>query len=96
MSFDFENITACGENCIACLKRRNGLCQGCRESDGRCLEWKESGFCPIHSCAREHSVLFCGLCGDFPCGLLKKTIVWRKNVVSELAALAEVYRKQNG
>lgn len=95
MSVDFTTITACGENCSGCKKRESGLCQGCRASDGRCTEWRESGECPIHRCAREHGALFCGLCEDFPCGRLAATVVWRERAVQELTVLAEEYRRQH-
>ena len=59
---DFTKITACGECCVGCKKRDDGICQGCIESDGYCTEWEKSNGCPIHKCAKEHNVQFCGLC----------------------------------
>jgi len=35
---DFTKITACGECCVGCKKKKEGLCQGCIESDGHCKE----------------------------------------------------------
>lgn len=90
---DFAAVTACGENCTGCAKRAQGICAGCIESDGHCEEWKESGVCPIHRCAREHGVQFCGLCGEFPCGWLVKKVVWRPNLVEEHVRLAQAYRQ---
>ncbi len=58
--------------------QEKGICQGCIESDGHCMEWTQSNGCPIHKCAREHNVQFCGLCKEFPCEWLIKKIVWRK------------------
>lgn len=90
---DFAAVTACGENCTGCAKRAQGICAGCIESDGHCEEWKESGVCPIHRCAREHGVQFCGLCAEFPCGWLVKKVVWRPNLVEEHVRLAQAYRQ---
>lgn len=91
---NFERITACGECCDGCPKHRDGFCQGCRETDGHCAEWKESGGCSIHRCVSEHGTLFCGLCEAFPCDKLAKTIVWRENVVEEMKALVRAYRDE--
>jgi len=88
---DFTKITACGECCAGCKKKENGLCEGCIESDGHCKEWAESGQCPIHKCAREHGVQFCGLCSKFPCGELTKKIHWNPNIVEHLTKLANGY-----
>lgn len=94
-NIDFATITACGECCVGCRKKEDGICQGCIESDGHCMEWAQSNGCPIHKCAREHDVQFCGLCEEFPCEWLIQKIVWRKNVVEELTELANLYHKQN-
>ncbi len=59
------------------------------------MEWTQSNGCPIHKCAREHNVLFCGLCKEFPCEWLVQKIVWRENAVEELTELAKLYYKQN-
>jgi len=93
---DFKAITACGECCTDCKKKESGICRGCIESDGYCEEWAQSGSCPIHKCAREHNVQFCGLCGEFPCEWLVKKLVWRKNAVEELTELAEKYKSSLG
>ena len=69
-NIDFTTITACGECCVGCKKKEDGICQGCIESDGYCMEWTQSNGCPIHKCAREHKVQFCGLCEEFPCDWL--------------------------
>ncbi|MBO5228557.1 MAG: DUF3795 domain-containing protein [Lachnospiraceae bacterium] len=90
---DFDKITACGECCVGCKKKEEGICKGCIESDGLCEEWTGSHGCPIHKCAREHGVWFCGLCAEFPCEWLVNKVVWRPNVVAELRELAEVYYK---
>ena len=89
----FDRITACGECCDGCAKFRGGQCPGCIEADGNVPEWKESGGCPIHQCARRHGVQFCGLCAEFPCDWLKKKIVWNPRAVDRLAELADRYGK---
>lgn len=91
---DFRMLTACGECCVGCRKKEDGLCQGCNESDGNCKEWTESGGCPVYKCAQKHGVLFCGLCAEFPCEGLPEKIHWRPNAVKELAALAKLYRER--
>lgn len=88
---DFTAITACGECCTGCRKKAEGICKGCIESDGHCEEWAQSQGCPIHQCAKEHHVQFCGLCKEFPCEGLTQKIVWRPNVVEELTELADLY-----
>jgi hypothetical protein len=92
----FGGITACGESCTGCAKRAQGLCSGCRETDGRCQEWADTGRCPIHACASRHGVLFCGLCESFPCGQLPALLPWNPAAPAHLAALAAAYRAQNG
>ena len=94
-NIDFTTVTACGECCVGCKKKEDGICQGCIESDGHCVEWEQSNGCPIHKCTREHNVQFCGLCKEFPCEWLIQKVVWRQNVVEELTELANLYRQQN-
>jgi len=89
--FDFSKITACGECCVECKKKEEGLCEGCIESNGHCKEWTESGGCPIHMCAKEHNVQFCGLCDKFPCGDLARKIHWNPNIVEHLTRLTKIY-----
>lgn len=93
-SIDLRRITACGECCDGCPKLADGRCGGCIASDGLCEEWQGSGGCPIHRCAGEHGVTFCGLCGAFPCSRLPEWIHWRKDAVAEIAALARRIRAQ--
>lgn len=93
---DFTTITACGECCEGCKKKEEGICKGCIESDGHCEEWAGSGRCPVHKCASEHKVQFCGLCREFPCEWLVQKVVWRRNVVEELTELANMYYEMNG
>ena len=93
-TIDFTKITACGECCVGCKKKEEGLCEGCIESDGRCMEWAQSGECPVHRCAKNHGVQFCGLCDEFPCDDLPKKIHWKPNVVGHLADLAKAYHAE--
>lgn len=90
---DFTHITPCGECCEGCRKKTDGLCHGCRETDGHCEEWAGSGACPTYACAREHGALFCGVCEHFPCDHLPM-IKWRPDCVRELTELAQQYRKE--
>ena len=91
---DFTKITACGECCTGCKKKADGFCEGCIESNGHCMEWKESKGCPIHKCAREHNVQFCGLCNEFPCEWLPKKVSWNPHIIEDLQNLAEAYNKR--
>ena len=92
--FDFDALTACGENCTGCAKKADGRCKGCIETDGHCEEWAGSGRCPIHSCTRKHGVQFCGLCEVFPCEWLIKKVTWRPDMVGEMTELARIYRER--
>lgn len=40
---DFTTVTACGECCIGCEKKIDGICKGCIEADGYVPEWAGSG-----------------------------------------------------
>ncbi len=91
---DFSTITACGECCIGCTKKINGICRGCIEADGYVPEWAGSGRCRVHECARKHSVQFCGICDEFPCEQLPSVIHWNPNVIEHLSTLAKEYLKQ--
>ena len=50
---DFTTITACGECCVGCSKKKDGFCPGCIESDGRVPEWAGSGMCKVHASFEE-------------------------------------------
>ena len=48
---DFTTVTACGEFCIGCSKKKEGICPGCIETDGWVKGnpqaeyfWKKNGF----------------------------------------------------
>ena len=86
---DFSAVTACGECCTECPKKKDGRCPGCIEADGRVPEWAESGRCKIHACTREHHVRFCGLCGEFPCGRLPSLAHWNPGIVERMTALRD-------
>ncbi len=92
----FDGITACGENCSGCAKKVQGLCSGCRETDGHCQEWAGTGRCPIHACVQAHGALFCGLCECFPCDKLPALLPWNPTAKEHLAALADACRKATG
>lgn len=83
-----EEITACGECCSGCAKRKEGLCPGCIEADGYVPEWSQSGRCRVHACAREHNAQFCGVCPAFPCGKMVEMIHWKQDVAEHMRAMA--------
>lgn len=91
---NFSTITACGECCVDCKKKLDGLCKGCIESDGCVPEWASSGRCKVHACARDHGVQFCGICKEFPCDELVNTIHWNPDIVGHLSGLAKQYQEQ--
>ena len=88
---DFTTITACGECCVGCLKKKDGSCPGCIEADGRVPEWAGSGMCKVHACCKEHNARFCGLCTEFPCEKLPKLISWNPEIVQHLSILRDEY-----
>ena len=89
----WETVTACGEDCSGCAKKKNGLCKGCIEADGCVPEWAASGRCPVHACCRDHRVPFCGLCSAFPCARLPELVHWNPDIVARQRGLAELYRR---
>ena len=88
---DFTTITACGECCVGCSKKKDGSCPGCIESDGRVPEWAESGMCKVHACCKEHNARFCGVCSEFPCDKLPQMISWNPEIIKHLSALRDEY-----
>jgi len=90
---DFSTITSCGECCVACPKKLDGRCPGCIEADGHVPEWAASGRCRVHACARDHQVQFCGLCSAFPCDKLPSLISWNPDIVEQMTALRNEYRR---
>ena len=89
---DYDAITACGEDCTGCEKRRKGACPGCIAADGAVPEWAGSGRCPVHACCRSHHVQFCGLCTEFPCADLQKLVHWNPDIIQHQQRLAGQYR----
>ena len=90
---DFANITACGGDCTGCEHYKSGECVGCNSNGGICVKlW--SSECSLCKCCREHNVRFCGVCDDFPCGLLKITLTWDKDGIENLKRLGEIYLKE--
>ncbi len=90
---DFSRLTACGECCAGCAKKREGKCPGCLEADGRVPEWAESGGCKVHACAKAHHVPFCGLCGEFPCERLPELVSWNPDITEHMTALRNEHRR---
>ena len=88
---DFSTITACGECCVGCSKKIDGLCPGCIEADGHVPEWAQSGMCKVHACCKEHNARFCGLCSEFPCDKLPQLISWNPDIIQHLSALQDEY-----
>lgn len=91
---DFTTITSCGECCIGCTKKENGICPGCIETEGKVPEWAGSGVCKICACCKEHNVRFCGLCEEFPCEKLPQMISWNPNIINHLSELRDEYQNQ--
>ena len=92
---DFAAVTPCGESCVFCAKKQQGICPGCREAEGRVPEWAESGVCRVYACVKEHGALFCGLCSEFPCGKLTQMIHWAPDIEAHLTALRDEYNMLN-
>ena len=91
MQIDFKNITPCGENCELCEHKSNNGCQGCKETDGKCVKmWKDG--CYVYKCCIEHDVPFCGLCKEFPCKWLVTKGNWNPNIVKHQTFLAKEYK----
>lgn len=94
MDIDFSEITACGGNCSGCAYFKSKECEGCNKNGGKCVKmWENS--CKICECCREHKVLFCGLCGEFPCDWLKNTLTWEKDAIERLGECGEEYRRRS-
>ncbi len=95
MKIDFGAITACGECCTECVKKRIGQCPGCIEADGYVPEWAQSGRCRIHACVKEHGVQFCGLCSEFPCGKIPSLMPWNPNIIEHLTRLRDEFKEND-
>jgi hypothetical protein len=92
---DFSKITACGECCERCAKKKDGRCLGCIEAKGRVPEWAQSGICRVYACCEEYQAQFCGLCSEFPCEKLPQMIPWNPDIVNHLSRLRDEYYKQS-
>ncbi len=58
----------CGKDCASCEKKEEFGCGGCLEiTDGY---W--GGKCEIKECCEAKTFEHCGMCGDFPCGLIRE------------------------
>ncbi len=90
---DFNHITACGGDCTGCEHFRLYECEGCNNNGGKCVKMWENG-CPICRCCKEHNVLFCGLCNEFPCDFLKNTLTWDKGGIEHLKQYAGKYIRE--
>lgn len=89
---DFENLTACGGDCTGCQHFICGECIGCNKNGGECIKMWQNG-CEICRCCKEHGVRFCGICENFPCDWLEKTLVWEENGIERLKILGENYKE---
>lgn len=90
---DFNNITACGGDCTTCEHYKSDECVGCNKNSGKCIKMWSDG-CPICKCCKVNNVLFCGLCSQFPCEMLKNTLTWEKDGIEHLKKCAEEYLKE--
>ncbi len=93
---NFAEMTACGESCVGCKKKADGICKGCIEADGYVPEWAESGRCKVHTCTRNHGVQFCGLCEKFPCDNITKIVHWNPDIVKTQAMLRDKFKERQG
>lgn len=68
-----EEITCyCGLECNGCEFVESCHCGGCIATKGRPFHVSaEQEACAVAKCAMEKGVVFCGDCGEFPCGLLQ-------------------------
>ena len=87
-TIDLSKITPRGGNCSDCEHFQSGKCSGCLENHGECVHMWENG-CEIFRCCEKHGVKFCGLCEEFLCDRLCKTITWEENFVQKHRDLAE-------
>lgn len=93
-SIDFDKITPCGGCCDDCEHKQAGTCAGCRANQGKCVKMWENG-CDIYQCCVEHEVLFCGLCGEFPCPWIVEEISrWNPEGIKNLSNMARIYREK--
>ena len=65
----------CGILCSACRYREKVGCKGCTLITKPF--WGDA--CPVKDCCEEKKLEHCGLCADFPCGLLKQFAYDKEN-----------------
>lgn len=65
---DFSTITACGECCVGCSKKIDGLCPGCIEADGHVPEWASQ------ACVRYMPVVRSIMLGSVVCAASSRVI----------------------
>lgn len=63
---DMDHLGYCGVDCSVCPDCLQGKCPGCRRT-----VWPEGDPCPPVSCCEKRGIACCGLCGDFPCGMME-------------------------
>lgn len=91
---DFSRITPCGGNCSECEKLTSGKCAGCLKSGGKCIAMWEND-CDIFSCCQRHNAKFCGICDEFPCGFIEKTVSeWDADGIKRLKVLSDEFLHQ--
>lgn len=88
----FVNITACGGDCTGCEHYISSECEGCNANGGKCIKMWQNG-CKICKCCKEHGVQFCGICEEFPCEWLEKTLVWESDGIGRLENLGKAYKE---
>jgi hypothetical protein len=65
MMDQYEKLSLCGLYCGGCKNyKENYNCMGCRN------EKELVDDCPTRACCIDKGLLHCGLCEDFPCGIL--------------------------
>ncbi len=64
---DLSLIGYCGVDCAACPDYASRKCPGCREST-----WPDGDPCPPVACCREKGIPHCGMCPEFPCGMMSE------------------------
>jgi len=71
MKNDPEKIVGiCGLSCGTCPSFADGICEGCLSD--RVAEACAACRHGFRDCAREHGVIRCSECGDFPCERLRR------------------------
>ena len=53
------------------FKKRNSVCRGCRDEEGKCRAVGFTEPCKIYACSTKKGVEFCFQCAEFPCDHLQ-------------------------